>query len=658
MTEKYCRKELFLNHSIPLFTKECGKGFVNETIGNLKRKVDVNRLIAREDGIYITETDETISWQNENHFNYGGLIYRFTGLTPGTYHISVTLAKDSDAAVVSISGMNGRRLLEDGHWDAARKIPKTAVATIKDKVWEFDFVTGRDLIEVEVEPDLCTLCCPSNITSTVGIKEITLTKKEISAPNAKPTVYLLGDSTVKSYIFEEGIMSGWGQVIGDFFDGEKLKIVNYSMGGRSLTSMYQEGRLNEVLLQATPGDYLLLQSGHNDESTGDSMGPFARFGRGNTGVGYENWLREEYLPAIRSRGIHLVLITPMTRINKLATGEEVEFSGFKNSEIPGIDFPAIMKRVANEFNIPLIDLYEESMKYLKEIGREAAFAMFLSVEPGETPGKTNSGSYANGNPSGAIDGTHCKETLSKQWARIIVSQIQKLELPIKEALKEEVRNAIETGDWFSVLPELSLDVLTGENAYYREQIECLLKHHVLEHTRKNYFSPKEEMKTKDFINGITNIWELPEGFGANYEGFVLTREVMAAILYDAYLIKFGKEEDGRWRKPKYMTDYNGKALSPEDPNYDPNLIGESAQYYPLVPFQAILDLNSIDASYFEKFHTVYELGLLRSEEGIRRGVMKNGVYLRPKQVVTREKAAKVLYFLRILSKDIYEETNN
>ncbi len=658
MIEKYCRNEVFTNQTIPLFTKESGYGFVNETIGNLKRSVDVNRLVAREDGIYITETGDTITWQNENHYNYGGLVYRFCGLIPGTYHIKVTLAKNSDKAVVSVSGMNGRRLIEEGYWDAARKIAKTVIATTKDNVWEYDFVTGRDSIEIEVEPDLEIDSCPNIINHTVGIREITLTKIDEIVPDGKPTVYLLGDSTVKSYIFEEGIMSGWGQVFKDFFEEEQIKIINYSMGGRSLTSMYQEGRFNDVLLTAKPGDYLLLQSGHNDESTGDSMGPFARFGRGNTAIGYENWLRKVYLPAIKSRGIHLVLVTPMTRINKLATGVEMEFSGFKNSETPGIDFPAIMKRVAYESNIPLIDLYEESMKYLKEIGREAAFAMFLSVEPGETPGKTNSGSYANGNPSGAIDGTHFKETLSKQWARIIVTQIHKLGLPIKEALKNEVKNAIETRNWFSVLPELSLDVLTGENAYYREQIECLLKHHVMEHTHDAYFSPKEEMKINDFLKSIKNLWGLPEGFGECYNGLTLTREILAAILYDAYLIKFGKEEDGSFHKPKYMTDYNGTALSPEDPNYDPNLVGESAQYYPLVPFQVIRDRNEIDATYFEKFRSVYELGLLRSEEGIQRGVMKNGVYLRPKQVVTREKAAKVLYFLRILDKDIYEETNN
>jgi hypothetical protein len=73
-----------------------------------------------------------------------------------------------------------------------------------------------------------------------------------------------------------------------------------------------------------------------------------------------------------------------------------------------------MTDTANHLNIVLLDLYEESIKYLKDIGGDAANAMFLSVEAGEYPSKTNSGSYANGNPSGSCDGTHYKETLSKQ----------------------------------------------------------------------------------------------------------------------------------------------------------------------------------------------------------------------------------------------------
>ena len=52
-------------------------------------------------------------------------------------------------------------------------------------------------------------------------------------------------------------MSGWGQVFDRLFDTSKINIVNYSMGGRSLKTMYQEGRLNDVLMTGHKGDLYL-----------------------------------------------------------------------------------------------------------------------------------------------------------------------------------------------------------------------------------------------------------------------------------------------------------------------------------------------------------------------------------------------------------------
>ena len=436
------------------------------------------------------------------------------------------------------------------------------------------------------------------------------------------------------------------------------------MGGRSVFNLYHEGRFNEILMIAKPGDYLLLQSGHNDESRGDEKGPEARFGRGNTEETYEFWLKEEYIRAIRARGIIPVFVTPMTRINKSAEEDAVTFSGFKNSNNPGVDFPGILKRIGEEHEIPVIDLYEESMKYLSQIGGIAAKSMFLSIEPGETPGKTNSGSYANGNPSGSWDGTHFKETLSKQWARIVATKLYEQGIPAAEYLRTEVKEAIVKNDWSLVYKEISKDVLTGRNAYYREQIECVCKHGIMFQDEAGYFHPFAPVSIHDFIHGMKTIWSVSEELLPNNAIWrtydiesSLTREVMASIILDFYEIAFGKKEDGSYQKPKYMTDYNGVNLSPEDPNYDSNLVGESAQYYPLAGFDTMEDKDEISNGFYETFQTVYELGLMRSEEGIERGVMKNGTKLCPKQIVTREKAAKELYFLRALSKNIYQETD-
>ena len=134
---------------------------------------------------------------------------------------------------------------------------------------------------------------------------------------------------------------------------------------------------------------------------------------------------------------------------------------------------------------------------------------------------------------------------------------------------------------------------------------------------------------------------------------------MGHIIYQAYKQKFGKQSNGLWCKPKYMTDYNGVNLSPDDPNYDSNLVGESAQYYPLVPWEQLKDLETVEEDFRElkeELKTVYELGLMRSEKEIVRGKMINGSYLEPYRIVTREKAAKSLYFLFVLVQEIRIES--
>lgn len=650
-----------IDTEIPLYSKEKGFGFVSHTSTLPGRSVGLNRLRMTEQGIIITETEETMNWYNENHYNYGGLVFRIDVPILGAYHISVTVPEGMDRSIVSVSGMNGRRLIDQVPWDAAHTLHKQNYARWESSTWHYDYVTGENYIEIEIEPDVMKEELNSKLSRTIGISEITLQEIGYKQKDEKElvTIFTLGDSTVKTYIYEEAIMSGWGQVFDDLFDLERANVVNYSMGGRSVFNMYHEGRFNEILMVAKRGDYLLLQSGHNDESTGEEKGPEARFGRGNTSESYVKWLKDIYLPALRSRGIIPIFVTPMTRVGK-AESHRLTFAGFKYSDQPGIDFPGLMKQVAEEEDVVVLDLYEESMHYLTEIGGEATRAMFLSVEAGETPGKTNSGSYANGNPSGNVDGTHFKETLAKQWARIVATELVLKEVPVAQMLKQEVREAVRLGDWSIVFPEVAKDIVTGENAYYREQIECVLKHGLLEKDELGNFNPKRLIKQKEFAKALEKAWDLHENTLVGLlqsEEAELIREVMAEIIFKAYCIKFDKTREGYFYKPKYMTDYNGTNLSPEDPNYDSNLIGESAQYYPLVGWDALLDRDEISDQYYLSVKTVYELGLMRSEEGICRGKMINGRRFQPKQCVTREKAAKAIYFLRILAKDIKKEND-
>ena len=66
-----------------------------------------------------------------------------------------------------------------------------------------------------------------------------------------------------------------------------------------------------------------------------------------------------------------------------------------------------------------------------------------------------------------------------------------------------------------------------------------------------------------------------------------------------------------YQRPAYMTDYNGCGITPDNPDYDPNLTGESAMYYPLVPWEQLTDTVSISDPFLTAARECYRLGLIR-----------------------------------------------
>jgi rhamnogalacturonan acetylesterase len=81
----------------------------------------------------------------------------------------------------------------------------------------------------------------------------------------KPTVFLIGDSTVKNGQDKgsDGLW-GWGNPIAAHFDSAKIKVENRALGGTSSRSFLARGLWAKVLEQVKPGDFVILQFGHND----------------------------------------------------------------------------------------------------------------------------------------------------------------------------------------------------------------------------------------------------------------------------------------------------------------------------------------------------------------------------------------------------------
>lgn len=94
--------------------------------------------------------------------------------------------------------------------------------------------------------------------------------REKVAKNNLPTLWIAGDSTLKS----NAPMRGWGQDLGTFFDPKKINVVNRAIGGRSSRTFFTEGRWKSILDEIKPGDFVIIQFGHNDVGALDDKGKF------------------------------------------------------------------------------------------------------------------------------------------------------------------------------------------------------------------------------------------------------------------------------------------------------------------------------------------------------------------------------------------------
>jgi lysophospholipase L1-like esterase len=80
-----------------------------------------------------------------------------------------------------------------------------------------------------------------------------------------PTLFLIGDSTVRN---GQGTGSngqwGWGEPIADLFDQTKIHVRNMALGGTSSRTFLTGGNWDKVMAELKPGDFVIMQFGHND----------------------------------------------------------------------------------------------------------------------------------------------------------------------------------------------------------------------------------------------------------------------------------------------------------------------------------------------------------------------------------------------------------
>jgi lysophospholipase L1-like esterase len=172
-----------------------------------------------------------------------------------------------------------------------------------------------------------------------------------------PTVYLLGDSTVTDVW--QGPGASWGQMLPRFFKPD-IAIANHAKSGASLKSFLPELRLDKVLSTLAPGDWLMLQFGHNDQK---KQWPRTYVDADTT---YRAYLHV-YISEARRRGAIPVLITSPERRNF------DEHDKIKNS-LEG--YPDAVRAIAREESVALLDLNAMSRSFYEALGPERAVLAF------------------------------------------------------------------------------------------------------------------------------------------------------------------------------------------------------------------------------------------------------------------------------------------
>lgn len=231
-----------------------------------------------------------------------------------------------------------------------------------------------------------------------------------SAAAKEPVVvYLAGDSTMANKLPEKRPETGWGEAFPKFFKPGEVRIENHAKNGRSTRTFIEQNLWQGLLDKLKKGDYVFIQFGHNDSSKEkpDRYTPPEDYRK--------NLVR--FVSEARAKQAIPVLLTPVMRrrFDKAGVFQDVH----------GV-YPGIVREVAAELKVPLIDMHRKSEKVLVGYGPEPSRKLFLQLKPGENP------NY----PNGVDDNTHFNPLGAEIMAALAAEGVRELKLGLAKHLSK------------------------------------------------------------------------------------------------------------------------------------------------------------------------------------------------------------------------------
>jgi lysophospholipase L1-like esterase len=191
---------------------------------------------------------------------------------------------------------------------------------------------------------------------------------------ALPTIWVVGDSTANNADHR-----GWGDPLASYFEPAKVNVVNRARAGRSSRTFYTEGLWDRVREQLKPGDYVLIEFGHNDGGAfdkppyrgslpglGEEAQEFTKADGSHETVHTFGWYNRKFIEDSKTADAHPILLSPTVR--NIWTGNYVEraMGHFGQWDV----------EIAKAEGIPFIDHTNAIADVYEKIGPEKVKALF------------------------------------------------------------------------------------------------------------------------------------------------------------------------------------------------------------------------------------------------------------------------------------------
>lgn len=310
------------------------------------------------------------------HYTYAETVHLVLKVANANYQLFLTVAnpKEVDQKVdIVINKINEKTILVP----AAGQVRVKLEIALSQTTFDLSLITHN-------RPDNAQKAHPA----TVYLNYLKLEQQALKPTSTKIGIYIASDSTAQTYSLTEYPQSGWGAELYHQLKGKTVKIKpssfypqatiyewenafvdNRSMGARSSKSFILEARLEAILKDIAPGNYLLIQFGDNDATSY----------RPNRYVAPEKFAEylEQYIDSALARKAIPILVSPPAQFKY--NDQTKRFS------ICFDDYRKVMLQVSHQKNIPLIDLGKESTALLNYLGWDAAHMLYLQTSKADYP---------------------------------------------------------------------------------------------------------------------------------------------------------------------------------------------------------------------------------------------------------------------------------